>query len=388
MSQTPEEDHLQPETPQPVRTAWIAGAETFARFGRVLQPLAVGLVDEAVDVVVFSPAPAAKGEAASLPYEVVPYRPPRWWRSRRGVIEPLAEQVRSRKIKLLYGLDGSVAGLAGALSRAAGVGYLLSCYSLADASGIGEAARGASVLLAASEPIRDALVARSGCPAESVRLVRPGVYHVQQPTCFSEPDHSVAIVAGGPLSDFAAFHSVLLCFAELVARKYDCVFFLLGGGRAERHLRRRAAQLRLHRHLTFAGRRPMQELTGIFKAADVYIAPTTQKDVDIPSLLAMAAGVPVLAAAGQEASDFLQDGQTAMFFSPGDSAELTVKLTSLLDDTASARALAESAIEYVRANHSPAVNVTAIAHFCRQAAGPGRGAPSSGASDGGGGEGG
>ena len=367
MSQTPEDELYRQEARHPVRAAWIAGAETFDRFGRVLQPLAVGLVDETVDVVIFSPAPAAGEEPACVPYEVVPYRPPRWWRRRSGTIASLVDPLRDRKVELLCGLDGSVAGLTHALSRAAGMGYLLSCYSLADAWRVAEAARGASCLLAASEPIRDALVARAGCPADKVRLMRPGVYHVQQPTCFAQPDRSVAIVAGGPLNDFAAFHSVLLCFAELVVRKYDCVFFLLGGGRAERRLRRRAGQLDLNRQLTFAGRRPMQQLTGIFKAADVYISPTTSDRIDMPSLLAMAAGVPVLAAADQEASDFLQDGRTAMFFSPGDPAELTVKLTSLLDDSASARALAQSAIEYVHANHSPAVNVTALAHFCREA---------------------
>ena len=197
--------------------------------------------------------------------------------------------------------------------------------------------------------------------------MRPGVYHVQKPTCFREATRSVAIVAGGNLDDFAAFEAVLQCFAEVVARQYDCVFFLLGSGRAERRLRRRAAQLGLLGQLTFADCRPLGQLTGIFKAADVYIAPVRLPCLDMRSLLAMAAGVPVLAAAGQGADDFLHDGETAVFFERGNAAELTVHLASLLEEPASARALADRAIDYVHRNHSPAVNVTALAHLCREA---------------------
>ncbi|MGB2824408.1 MAG: hypothetical protein WBF17_25760, partial [Phycisphaerae bacterium] len=141
MSQTPEDDLGERGMRHPVRTAWIAGAETFDRFGRVLQPLAIGLIDETVDVVIFSPAAADDGELASAPYEVVRYRPPRWWRPRKGMVAALAADLRNRKVELLYGLDGSVAGLTHALARAVGVGYLLGCYSRAEARRIGESAR-------------------------------------------------------------------------------------------------------------------------------------------------------------------------------------------------------------------------------------------------------
>jgi phosphatidylinositol alpha-1,6-mannosyltransferase len=179
----------------------------------------------------------------------------------------------------------------------------------------------------------------------------------------------VAIVAGGPLADLEAFDAVLQCFAELALRKFDCVFFVLGSGPAERRLRRRAAELKLLGQLTFADCHPLGQLTGIFKAADVYISPVVQRAVDVRSLLAIAAGVPVLAAAGEGANDFLRDGQTAISFAPGAAAELTVKLASLLDDYASARSLADSAIQYIHENHSPAVHVVGLAHLYRQAVG-------------------
>lgn len=355
-----------PTADRRIRVAWIAGRETFDSLAPVLQPLAVGLVDEVLDVVVFVPASADRRALASLPQEVAAYRPVRWWHLGGSAVEPLAAEVRRRKIDLLHGLDGSVARLTRRLARATHLRYLLSSYSFEDASRLGRLGD-AGEALAASEPIRRALVARGVGRAEQVHLLRPGVFHVRRATCFNEPDHSVAVIAGGELSDLPAFDAVLRCFAELAARKLDCVFFLLGSGWAERRLRARAEQLGLQRHLSFVDFRPIGQLTGVFKAADIYIAPTVERAVDVRSLLAIAAGVPVLAAAGEAASDFLRDGETTMFFRRDDAAELTVKLAALLDERASARALAQSAIEYIHVNHSPAVHVTALAHICRQA---------------------
>jgi glycosyltransferase involved in cell wall biosynthesis len=354
---------------QPLRAAWVAGDETFDQYARILQPLAVGLMDEMVDVVILCPDPAEAETLAGVRSDVVRCPEARWWGVRGGAVQELAGQLRKRRVRLLHALDASAARLARALARAAGLPYLLSSYALDDARRLGDAARHAAGVLAASEPVRQGLLEQDACPAEKLRLLRPGVYHVRHPTCFHDPDHSVAIVTGGPLDHFQAFDAVLQCFAELVLRKFDCVFFLIGSGRAERRLRDRAEQLHLAGQLTFADCHPLGQLTGIFKAADVYVSPVPQRAIDVRSLLAMAAGVPVLAAAGGGANDFLRDGQTAMAFSPGDAAELTVKLTAMLDDHASARALAASAIEYIHENHSPAVQVVSLAHFYRRLVG-------------------
>ena len=351
----------------PVRAAWVAGAETFGRFGRVLQPLAVGLVDEMVGITVLLPGSADCPELETVPHEAAVYPPARWWRIGGRWLDAVAADLKRRKIDLLHALDGSAGRLTRTLARRLDVPYVLSSYALDDTWRLSEAGREAAAVLAASEPLRDALADRAVAPAERLRLMRPGVYHVRRPTCFDDPTHSIAIVAGGPLADLPACDAVLQCFAELAARKYDCAFFFLGTGPAERRLRQRAEQRKLLAHLTFADCRPMGQLTGIFKAADVFIAPVAHDGIDMQTLLAMAAGVPVLAAAGGAVSDFLRDGETATFFTQGDSAELTVKLTALLDDRASARALAASAIEYVHRNHSPAVNVTALAHIYHEA---------------------
>jgi glycosyltransferase involved in cell wall biosynthesis len=142
---------------------------------------------------------------------------------------------------------------------------------------------------------------------------------------------------------------------------------VMGNGRAERRLRTLSELLGVRGDVTFVDRQPPWLLPEIFKAADVYVAPVPDRRIDMPCLLAMAAGVPVLAA-GVGASDFLIDGQTARCFAPGNAADLTAKLKTLLDDRAAAVALAEGALAHLRTHHSPAGAVEAVTRIYRQVA--------------------
>ncbi len=160
---------------------------------------------------------------------------------------------------------------------------------------------------------------------------------------------------------------MLRSFADLIRRKLDCVFFVVGNGRADGQLRLSADKLGLRGELTFVDRQPLRLLPEMFKAADIYVAPVPSRGIDMPSLLAMAAGIPVLAA-GEGAADFFIDGQTMLRFKQGNPADLAGKLASLMDDHAMAARLAESALEHLRTCHSPAGVVAALTRIYRKAA--------------------
>ena len=157
---------------------------------------------------------------------------------------------------------------------------------------------------------------------------------------------------------------MLVAFAELRQTQRECVFFLIGNGRAEKSIRKLAEKLGLLGDLTFVDRTEPDELTGILRAADIFVSPAPSHRVDIGLLAAMAGGVPVLAAAGG-AADFLIPDRTSLTFPAGDAAELTVKLEALLDDRAAARGLAENALAHLRENHSPARMIQQLAEFYR-----------------------
>ena len=353
------------EAPPP-RVAWVAAAGTLGRQGRVLHPLAIGLMDELITPVVVCPRQADVRGLPVPPLELLTYRPPAWWEPGKGRhVERLAAELARRKVGLLHGLEARAAGLTKSLARALDVPYLLSSDSLRDRHRLWPLGGRCAGVLAASEPVRAALSGHLLGSAE-VRLLRPGTYQTRRATCFDEPGLQTSILIGGRMDQAGPVETVLRALGEIQGRQYDCAFFLIGTGRAERRIRRRAEQLHLLQNLTIASGQPVGQMPGLFKAADLYVAAVGRQSLDVPALLALAAGVPVLAA-GAAASDFLIDGQTALLYSPTDSAELTMKLTSLLEDPDAARSLAETALAYLREHHSAGRMVAETAEAYRAA---------------------
>jgi phosphatidylinositol alpha-1,6-mannosyltransferase len=143
------------------------------------------------------------------------------------------------------------------------------------------------------------------------------------------------------------------------------VLFLLGEGPAEHRLRQLAAQLGLMHQVTFVDRLGQTQLPGIFSAADLFIYPRSDRQFELELLEAMAAGVPVLVG-DCCVGDFTHEGLTSISYRPNDAADLLSKLRTLLDEPASAAALAEGARRYLREHHSPARMVAATAELYRK----------------------
>ena len=346
---------------------WVAGRETLRQFGSILKPMAIGLLDDLVELVAFCPAGVDPAPLPSPPIRLVRYgrlRP----RALFGAdADAVVREIHSRRIKVLHALDASAAPVAAQMAALAEVYYMVTSWSLADAAGLGVLKERALGILPASEPIHRHLLERHVAPVEKTHLLRPGVWADRRATCFSRLDRSVAIVVGGALDDAGPFHGALRVFAALAAEQRDCAYFVLGSGKAERPLRAAARRLGLTDRLTFADPPSVSELRSVFVDADVYVAPAVGEAVDLRLLLAMASGVPVVAAAGG-ACDFLADGRTALRFAPDDTDALLERLIGLLDDHAAARALAERALEHMRSHHSPAGAVAELARLYRHGA--------------------
>lgn len=357
-------DNVQPT--RPLRVGWVAGRETLSQLGRILQPLAVGLVDELVELVVLCPDSRVPDELPSPPLEVLTYAPPRWWESTRKAVDCVAQRVGGLKLDLLHGLDESAAKLTAGLARTLDLKYVISSYAFGGPGRLKRLDDRAAGVLPACEVVRDYLLKHRVAGEQKVHLLHPGVYLAGEPTCFATPGRSVTVLVGGS-AEAGAFEAVLRSFAELHERNYDCAYFLLGAGKAERALRGRVNRHGLRQEVTFVGEQSPRQLVGVLEAADIYVAPAPSRRVDVRCLLAMASGTPVLAAL--DAEDFLVDGKTVLHFPQGDSAELTMKLLSLIDDPEAAKDLARSALAHLGEYHRSADMVAAVAEIYRAAGG-------------------
>jgi len=347
---------------KPLHVGLVAGAHTLEDLGPVVGHLAVGLLDEPMYVSLVHPAGADVSRVPSPPVQMFPY--PRSllpFRTPRAA-QAVPEALRPVNLALLHALDVGALDVTRHLAADRDLEYLAGVMSKDGTPTVGdERCRG---LLAASEPIRQALLRVRGAPPDGIALLRPPVHRAGKATCFIDPNHVPAIVAAGQLSRFEPYAAVLEAFARLRADQRDCAFFLLGSGPSERPLRRLAERLGLMGELTFVDRQSPEQIKGILRAADVFVWPGPSQRVEIELLSAMAAGVPVLAA-GAEVSDFIIPDETALAFQTGDADGLAGKLAALLDDRAAARSLAERALALLRRNHSPAAAASRLVHIYR-----------------------
>lgn len=364
-SQTQATAEPAPTPVRPVSVGWVSGGGAFHRLGRTLGPLSVGLLDEFVHPTVMCPEKEDTFALPTPPVNVHTYEQGKWFSKPSRTAESLAEGVRGRKLNLLHALDGAAVDLTRALAGQLDLPYLVSCYSAEDAKRLPRQDPRMVGVLPACKATKAALRRRKVCPPEALHLLRPGVHRVRRANCFNNPEQSVCVATCGVLDRSKPYAALLKAFASVKASQADSVLFVIGNGPAERTLREQASKLGIGQETTFSDAIPSRQLAGIFKSADVYVSAADRPELDVYSLLAMAAGVPVVAAAGGN-SDFLIDGQTAMLYPRGDAAALGEKLLSLMADQQAARDQAQNALAYVGEHHSPAVMVSKLADIYRQ----------------------
>ncbi len=352
---------------QKLKVAWIASADTLRNLGRSLNPLAVGLMDELIEIVAVIPESTDPEELPNPPVESLRYGRLRFGPIKTMVLAGLVEDLKSHNIQFLHALDFDAAWLTRRLARRTGFRYILSCHSIRDVREIGRIGSHTSGVIASSESVFNALTRRYGAAGERLHLLRPGVHQVPGPTCFMDASRNIGIVAAGCMHRPEPMSAVLKSFAVIAQRRGDCVLVLIGGGRAEGFLRKQAAKLGVLSEVTFAGRQSPSQMVGILKAADVFISPVAQERTNMSQLLAMAAGVPLLTA--HKSDGYLViDGKTAICYQEGDEKALLIALSGLLDNPAAANMLASDALAHIRDIHTPAGMVASLAEIYRNAA--------------------
>ena len=350
---------------EPVRLALVAGQGTMRHIGRVIRHLTIGLLDEPIYVTIVAPACEDLSDLPSPPVELLSYPVAKLGHLRRRALEAIAAQLAARNIELLHAVDGTAHRLTRRLSDVGEWPYVVSVMGIDQCRGLSPLGRHCRAVLAGSVPLQAALPARLAIPPEDIHILRPGVYQLRRVSCFTQPQRRAAIIAGGDLNVFEPFNTVLSAFAALRDSQYECVFFILGNGKAERRLRARAKRLGLMHHVTFVDRLPHQQLAGIFKAADVFVHPHSSGALEMEILEAMAAGIPVLVA-GDCVGDFVVDAETAISYDAGTAADLTLKLKVMLDEPDNAVGLATAALAHLHQHHSPAQMVAELADLYRQ----------------------
>jgi phosphatidylinositol alpha-1,6-mannosyltransferase len=102
---------------------------------------------------------------------------------------------------------------------------------------------------------------------------------------------------------------VIDAIPQLVAAGHDVVYLIAGEGDDQKRLEARARQAGVADRVRFLGAVQLPALTEIYRAADLFVMPSTGEGFGIAFLEAMASGTPALGLAVAGATDALADGE-------------------------------------------------------------------------------
>lgn len=180
-----------------------------------------------------------------------------------------------------------------------------------------------------------AAVPTQGIAVELERLVRVAATVLPNPVVdhvgpAPSPAPAPRIVAAGRLVQAKGFDLMLDAAAILACRSVPFELVVHGDGPLREALERQASVPELNGRVHFPGH--ATEARAMFKGAQLCVVPSRREGFGNVVVEAMAAGVPVLAAACPGPAGLIEHGRNGFLVEPGDSAALADGIQALLGD--------------------------------------------------------
>ena len=343
----------------PLRVVLLTDADVFAGTERHMLDLARGLSALGVAVTLACPSPAALEDAARrehLPTLTI---------AKRGLVDWDAAQILARRLKsgetdIVHAHNGRTALAAALAVLLAGRGRCVMTQHFltpnhATQRGPKAALSGAahhwvvgqmSRILAISEAVREAMLARQEAPDSKITVVPNGIT-APDPGNAAETRQSLGIDADTPLLVCAARLerekdvASLMSAVKIVRERVPGVRCLVAGEGAERSaLDAQVQALGLEDSVTLLGFRA--DAPALMAAADVFVLPSLAEPFGLVLLEAMALGLPVVATRAGGPLEIIVDGKTGFLVPPSSPNALADALQTLLANPALARRMGES----------------------------------------------
>jgi glycosyltransferase involved in cell wall biosynthesis len=140
-------------------------------------------------------------------------------------------------------------------------------------------------------------------------------------------------------------HRVL--FEAMAARADLATLHLLviGDGELRDELRRRVDQLGIAGRVHFAGAR--RDLGNVLSAVDMFVMPSLWEGLPLSLVLAMGAGLPVIASKVAGIPEVVHDNVSGLLVDPGDAGQLATAMTRVLQEKGLGERLGHEARAFV-----------------------------------------
>ncbi len=332
----------------PVGAALCVEPETLTRLGRVLRHLAVGLVDQSVNLRLLSCDPRV--ESLSLgPIQTIVHeklRRPVANRHLKRLLEVLSHQPPT----VVHAMSAGSYRNAGLIAKAFDADLVLHVTSLEDCDAIEKTGiEGVGRYITISQPLLTRLVDQVRVTPEDIELIRPGILAPTRTACFSDTSRVPALLCTSNLERGGGVDLLIETVDLLRKRDVNVMVFLLGKGSWEHTLRRRIRRQGLSPSFTIAS--PMGDLSQAMESADLFVRPSVDSAFFVSGLMAMAAGAAIVTFENT-ACDHYRDGETAIICPEPTAASLADTIERLIQEPAYTRSIAAGGQQHVKTNHA------------------------------------
>jgi glycosyltransferase involved in cell wall biosynthesis len=348
-----------------LRPALIISERTVSVYSMLLKYLLVGLTDESITTALVCRPGCDVDSVVSPAVEVIRHPAFNLPLMRRRNSRILVERLANFKPTVLHCLCESKARLTKQLAQQLDLPYVLTVNSLQKRWGqLHISSRHIASFIVPAKSIASNLAKVYPRFAERIEQINTGTFVEKESGCFREPGRLTCMVTAHPLDNVGDFENLLSAVRHLAIDGYEFMFVLIGGGRAERQLRKSLVAQGLPQIVTIVPR--LAAWRSALMAGDIFIRPQPSDTFDPFLLEAMSAGSAVAGCKGG-VDDLIIEDKTSVVFEPDDALRIYTTLQQLFNRQELARQLARGAQEYLRENHSVSEMISSIIQTYRNA---------------------
>lgn len=351
-----------------LRVGWLIDQPTALRLGPVLRPIIPCLHNGGIDVVLLSKGKnnVAQNPMADWGLEIFPCGPLPKLLHRNEALGNFAQNTKLANVQILHAMDDQSGALAGKISRQIDLPYIISCDQPKAGNRTWRQEPHLAGIIAAGQNVLTDLLKKKIVPENKLHIIRHSVQPAAKAKTLAPTSQCITILADATGANNGAVETMLNAFACLLNQEYDCSLFLLAAGKSERPLRQLAEKLEIQSQTNFIGSLPEKNIASVIQDSDMFVSLAATGDSNVHPLLAMACGVPLLAACGAKA-DCIQADETAVLFSPGDPQGLCKHIADMLDDPQKTHKLAAAALWHVAQNYDASHHAMKLAKIYKTA---------------------
>jgi glycosyltransferase involved in cell wall biosynthesis len=198
--------------------------------------------------------------------------------------------------------------------------------------------RQTDVVVASAESVRDFYIDQIGADPDKVVVIYNAVDWSQLDATVPRAEfrRQFGIAADAPVAGIIArlteqkAHGVLL---DAVASRPELTglhVLVIGDGELRGALERQSERLALSARVHFAGAR--RDLGNVLAAVDLFVMPSLWEGLPLSLVLAMGAGLPVIASRVAGIPEVVRHGETGLLVAPGDAGDLAAALVRVSGD--------------------------------------------------------